>query len=295
MKFATCRIGGQTTEEVVLVDPEQGRVWPVSGLIPGFSGTMRDFIRDHAMAARGLKPSGDGVALGDVTLCAPIPNPARNILCVGKNYRAHAEEFAQSGYDSSAKGAADAVPDQPIVFTKAPGTVIATGDVIPRHAGVTDQIDYEAELAVIIGEGGRGIARADAYKHVWGYTVANDVTARDLQAKHKQWFIGKSLDGFCPMGPWIVTADEVNPENLAIRCWVNGELRQDANTRDLIFDIPTLIETLSAGSTLEPGDIISTGTPVGVGIGFKPPRFLGTGDVVRIEIDGIGEIENTVG
>ncbi|NQV20267.1 MAG: fumarylacetoacetate hydrolase family protein [Rhodospirillales bacterium] len=295
MKFATCRIGGNAKSEIVLVDTDRDRAWPVSELVPGFDGNMTALIRDYANLAGQLTPSGEGVALGDVALCAPIPRPGRNIFCVGKNYFEHAKEFAQSGYDSSAKGAADAVPTAPIVFTKATTTVIAPGDLIPRHAGVTEQIDYEAELAVIIGTGGRGISRADAYKHVWGYTIANDVTARDLQAKHKQWFIGKSLDGFCPMGPWIVTSDEVDPENLSLRCWVNGELRQDANTKDLIFDIPTIVETLSAGMTLEPGDIISTGTPVGVGIGFKPPRFLDTGDTVRIEIDGIGELENTVG
>lgn len=295
MKFATCRIGGNKDPVVALIDPEAGRAWPVAGMAPKVGTTMLDLIANFASVRDNLKPSGDGIALSEVTLCAPIPRPPRNILCVGKNYSEHAREFAQSGYDGGAKSGAAAVPDDPIIFTKAPGTVIATNETIPRHAGVTEHMDYEAELAVIIGTGGFGIKRADAYRHVWGYTITNDVTARDLQAKHKQWFLGKSLDGFCPMGPWIVTADEVDPGNLPIRCWVNGELRQDASTSDLIFDIPTLIEALSAGSTLEPGDIISTGTPAGVGIGFDPPRFLDTGDVIRIEIGGIGEIENTVG
>jgi 2-keto-4-pentenoate hydratase/2-oxohepta-3-ene-1,7-dioic acid hydratase in catechol pathway len=294
MKFATYQFEAEQASKVALIDSDKGKAWPIDELVPGCGDTMLELIESFPSIKDRLKPSGDGIPLGQVTFCAPIPRPARNILCVGKNYHAHAKEFADSGYDSSSTGAADAIPESPLVFTKAPNTVIASGDPIPRHRGITEQVDYEAELAVIIGPGGRGIKKADAYKHVWGYTITNDVTARDLQAKHKQWFIGKSLDGFCPMGPWIVTADEVDPENLAIRCWINGELRQDANTRDLIFDIPTLIETLSAGSTLEPGDIISTGTPVGVGIGFKPPRFLDTGDVIRIEIEGIGEIENTV-
>jgi 2-keto-4-pentenoate hydratase/2-oxohepta-3-ene-1,7-dioic acid hydratase in catechol pathway len=159
---------------------------------------------------------------------------------------------------------------------------------------VSKQLDYEAELAVVVGRGGRGISRAQAYSHVWGYTIVNDVTARDLQAKHKQWFLGKSLDTFCPIGPWLVTADEINPTSLQVRCWVNGELRQDANTADLIFDIPALIETISAGITLLPGDVIATGTPAGVGIGFDPPRFLQPGDRIDIDIEGIGRLSNSV-
>jgi 2-keto-4-pentenoate hydratase/2-oxohepta-3-ene-1,7-dioic acid hydratase in catechol pathway len=157
---------------------------------------------------------------------------------------------------------------------------------------VSTAIDYEAELAVIIGVGGRGISKARAMDHVWGYTIVNDVTARDLQGRYSQWLIGKSQDTFCPMGPWAVTADEVDLSTAAVRCFVNGEKRQDQPVRDLIFDIPTLIEVLSAGITLNAGDIIATGTPVGVGIGFDPPRYLVGGDVVRVEIDGIGAIEN---
>jgi 2-keto-4-pentenoate hydratase/2-oxohepta-3-ene-1,7-dioic acid hydratase in catechol pathway len=157
---------------------------------------------------------------------------------------------------------------------------------------VSTAIDYEAELAVIIGKGGRGISKADAYDHVWGYTIINDVTARDLQGKYSQWLIGKSQDTFCPMGPWAVTADAVDLNTMAVRCFVNGDKRQDQAVRDLIFDIPTLIETLSQGITLNPGDIIATGTPAGVGIGHKPPVYLKAGDVVRVEIDGIGALEN---
>jgi 2-keto-4-pentenoate hydratase/2-oxohepta-3-ene-1,7-dioic acid hydratase in catechol pathway len=237
---------------------------------------------------------GEGIALASVRIEAPIPRPARNVFCVGKNYHEHAKEFAQSGFDSSAVSAADAIPTAPIVFTKAPECVIANGDDIRYPTGVSDSLDYEAELGVVIGRGGRGIEKAKAYEHVCAYTIINDVTARDLQARHKQWFLGKSLDTFCPMGPWLVTADEVDPENLTVKCWVNDELRQDANTKDLIFDIPTLIETISAGMTLQPGDVIATGTPVGVGIGFKPPKFLRPGDRVTIEIQGLGRLSNVV-
>jgi len=172
--------------------------------------------------------------------------------------------------------------------------VIATGDPIVVDSSVSTAIDYEVELAVIIGQGGRGIRKDDAMGHVWGYTIVNDVTARDLQGLYSQWLIGKSQDTFCPMGPWAVTADEIDLGDTTVRTWVNGELRQEANTKDLIFDVPTLIETISAGLTLQPGDIIATGTPAGVGIGFKPPKYLKPGDIVRQEITGIGTIENRI-
>jgi 2-keto-4-pentenoate hydratase/2-oxohepta-3-ene-1,7-dioic acid hydratase in catechol pathway len=247
------------------------------------------------LLARGeqLPPTGAPVALGAVKLVAPLPRPRRNIFCVGKNYHAHAKEFAGSGFDSSAKTGGE-IPKHPIIFTKVPECVIAPGEDIALPAGVSTAIDYEAELAVVIGRGGKGIARDDAMKHVWGYTIVNDVTARDWQSRHQQWDLGKSFDTFCPMGPWIVSADELDGTNTRVRCWVNDELRQDASTRDFIFDIPTLIETLSAGITLYPGDVIATGTPVGVGIGFNPPKYLKPGDSVRIEIDGIGVLENPV-
>jgi 2-keto-4-pentenoate hydratase/2-oxohepta-3-ene-1,7-dioic acid hydratase in catechol pathway len=186
------------------------------------------------------------------------------------------------------------VDSWPIVFSKLPECVIGPGvPVVLPGAEVSTQIDYEAELAVIIGRSGRNITRADALSHVYGYTIVNDVTARDVQMRHSQWDLGKSFDTFCPMGPWIVTADELDAGNTRVRCWVNSELRQDASTRDLIFDIPTLIETCSRGITLLPGDIIATGTPAGVGMGMNPPRWLAHGDTVRIEIDGIGVLENS--
>ncbi|WP_431281507.1 fumarylacetoacetate hydrolase family protein [Humitalea sp. 24SJ18S-53] len=225
-------------------------------------------------------------------LLAPIPRPEKNIFCVGKNYHEHAKEFAGSGFDASTK---DVVPEYPVVFTKPPTTVIATGEAIPGHLDPTQSVDYEGELAVVIGKPGRGILAADAMAHVFGYTIVNDVTARTLQHRHRQWVLGKGIDGFCPMGPAIVTADAVpDPRALVITTWVNGERRQHAPVADLIFDIRTLIEAISAGITLEPGDIIATGTPAGVGIGFSPPRFLKAGDVVRIEVPGIGVLENPV-
>jgi 2-keto-4-pentenoate hydratase/2-oxohepta-3-ene-1,7-dioic acid hydratase in catechol pathway len=216
-------------------------------------------------------------------------------MCVGKNYFEHAHEFGTSGFDSSVAPNGDTIPTDPIIFTKVPESVIADGETIRYPEGISDALDYEGELAVVIGRGGRGIRKADALTHVFGYTIVNDVTARDWQGRHKQWFLGKSFDTFCPMGPWIVTADEVDVSDLRLRTWVNDELRQDASTRDLIFDVPTLIETISAGITLYPGDVIATGTPVGVGLGFKPPKYLHRGDTVRIEIAGIGTLTNTVG
>jgi 2-keto-4-pentenoate hydratase/2-oxohepta-3-ene-1,7-dioic acid hydratase in catechol pathway len=245
--------------------------------------------------ARGeaLPAQGPALTLDQVRLTAPLPRPRRNIFCVGKNYHAHAKEFAGSGFDSSAKPGGD-IPAVPIYFTKVPESVVGPGEPILIVPEVSTAIDYEAELAVVIGQGGKGIKAADAMKHVWGYTIINDVTARDWQSRHMQWILGKSFDTFCPMGPWLVSADECDGTRTRVRCYVNGEERQNASTTDLIFDIPTLIETLSAGITLYPGDVIATGTPVGVGIGFKPPKYLKPGDVVRVEIDGIGVLENPV-
>jgi 2-keto-4-pentenoate hydratase/2-oxohepta-3-ene-1,7-dioic acid hydratase in catechol pathway len=224
-----------------------------------------------------------------VQLLAPLPRPRRNLWCVGRNYHAHAKELRETVFkDNTAK-----VDAWPIVFTKVPETVVGPdAPVRLPGAAVSEQIDYEAELAIVIGRGGRNIRREDALGHVFGWTIVNDVTARDVQMRHSQWDLGKSFDTFCPMGPWIVTADELDGTDTRVRCWVNDELRQDARTTDLIFDIPTLIETCSRGITLLPGDVIATGTPAGVGMGLQPPRWLRAGDVVRIEIDGIGTLSN---
>ncbi|MEM7171430.1 MAG: fumarylacetoacetate hydrolase family protein [Pseudomonadota bacterium] len=246
-----------------------------------------------ALIERPLPSVKEQIALTDVTLLAPIPRPRRNIFCVGKNYHAHAEEFASSGFDSSA--AAGAVPKHPIVFSKVPESVIGPGEKIYIDPAVSTAVDYEVELAVIIGKAGRNISKSAALDHVWGYSIVNDVTARDLQGQHSQWLIGKSQDSFCPMGPWAVTADEVDLADTPVRCWVNGDLRQDSNTGLLIFDVPTIIAAISNGITLLPGDIIATGTPAGVGIGFDPPKYLQAGDEVRMEVGGIGVLQNMVG
>ena len=241
---------------------------------------------------RGLPALLPAIAMRALSLTAPLPKPRRNIFCVGKNYFEHAREFAGSGFDSSAKSGGD-IPAFPIYFSKVPESVIGPDAAVEMPAA-SSAIDYEAELTVVIGKGGKGISKADALKHVWGYTIINDVTARDWQGRHSQWLLGKSFDTFCPMGPWLVSADELDGTHTRVRCYVNDELRQDAATTDLIFDIPTLIETLSAGITIYPGDLIATGTPVGVGIGFKPPKYLKSGDMLRVEIDGIGALSNPV-
>jgi 2-keto-4-pentenoate hydratase/2-oxohepta-3-ene-1,7-dioic acid hydratase in catechol pathway len=242
---------------------------------------------------KGVSPefTNETFALNEVHLLSPISQPNKNIICVGKNYHAHAKEFTGSGFDSNKT---DVIPDLPIIFTKAPSSLNGPYDDVLVPWSLSEKIDYESELGVIIGKGGRAISKENAYDHVFGYTVINDVTARDTQSNHKQWFLGKSIDTFCPMGPWIVSADEVDPANMDIKGWVNGEERQNANTSDLIFDIPTIIATVSASMTLSPGDIIATGTPAGVGIGFNPPRFLKKGDVVKVSISGIGHIQNVI-
>ena len=242
---------------------------------------------------KALPSMGQAVPLTEVCLRAPIPHPRRNIFCVGKNYLDHVKEIKDSKL-GEAQGAMANLPKHPVVFSKVPEAVIATRVGIDSHPAATQEMDYEAELAVVIARKGKAISQADAMKHVWGYTIVNDVSARDVQAKHVQFHIGKSFDTFCPMGPWLVSADEINEKNTKIQCWVNGELRQDGNTEQMIFDIPTVIESISAGMTLYPGDVIATGTPSGVGMGFKPPRFLKKGDSVKIQIEGIGVLENPV-
>ncbi len=283
MKVATYRVAGERRVGVV----DEGRKTvsafdlPVGEAAAGLLALIGRRSPPHR-----LSPT----PLSEIILEAPIPRPRRNVFCIGKNYRAHAEEFASSGFDSSAT--AGVAPKFPIVFSKVPECVVAHHDVVRIDPSVSEAIDYEAELGVLIGKGGRAIEASRALDHVWGYTIINDVTARDLQGRHSQWLIGKSQDTFCPMGPWAVTRDEIDLANTQIRCWINGELRQNANTRDLIFDVPTIIATISAGVTLCPGDVIATGTPAGVGIGFAPPKYLVPGDVARIEVTGIGVLEN---
>lgn len=224
----------------------------------------------------------EGLAVESLQYASPI-KPNKNIFCIGKNYAAHAREFDGTP------------PENMIVFTKAPTTVIGHGQPIPLHEGVTNELDYEGELAVVIGKKGKAISREEAEDYIFGYTILNDITARDLQARHQQFFLGKSLDGSCPIGPWIVTKDEVgDARDLEIETKVNGEVRQHARTSLFLFPIDEIIATLSKGMTLEPGDIIATGTPAGVGKGFKPPRYLKEGDVIEICVESIGTLVNKV-
>jgi 2-keto-4-pentenoate hydratase/2-oxohepta-3-ene-1,7-dioic acid hydratase in catechol pathway len=288
MRMASWNWGGR--DHVGTVSPCGREATPlaVAGASRGVLPLIQALARGEALPA----PSGARLPVDVIALRAPLPRPLRSLFCVGRNYRAHAAELAGTVFR-------DSMPDKdawPIVFTKLPECVIGPHDVVHLpSARVSSQIDYESELAVVIGRGGRDIARSRAMDHVFGYTIVNDVTARDVQMRHQQWDLGKSFDTFCPMGPWIVTRDELDGRDTRVRGWVNGELRQDGLTKDLIFDIPTLIETCSRGITLYPGDVIATGTPAGVGMGLNPPQWLRRGDVVRIEIDGLGVIENRFG
>ena len=242
---------------------------------------------------RGDPPAPDagwtGIPLSEAQLAAPIPSPRRNIMCLGMNYAEHAAESQR------VKGDALKLPEAPVVFTKATTSVTGPYADIPLDPAVTEQLDWEVELAVVIGRGGRHIPAERALEHVFGYTVVNDLSARDLQFRHKQFFLGKSLDGGCPMGPWITTADEIpNPHALAISSRVNGETKQDGTTADMVFTIPEIIATLSHILTLLPGDVIATGTPAGVGFARTPPEYLRPGDVVECEVEGLGTLHNRI-
>ena len=287
---AWCRVAGPEGPEVAVRSNGHLRPVRVGGravedLVPFIRGDLAD--GDVAL--------GDPVSPTGARLLAPIGSFPRNIFCIGKNYREHALEFTASGFDSSGAPPPDPVPVAPIVFSKPFTAVIGPDDLIDPHPQLTSMVDYEAELAVVIGRGGRDIARSDAHDHVFGYTIVNDVTARDRQQHHRQWLLGKGMDTFCPMGPAVVTSDEIDLTETIVECRVNGELRQQAPVADLIFDVPTLIADLSAGITLVPGDVIATGTPAGVGIGFDPPRFLRSGDEVSATIEPIGTLTNRIG
>jgi 2-keto-4-pentenoate hydratase/2-oxohepta-3-ene-1,7-dioic acid hydratase in catechol pathway len=243
--------------------------------------------REALAAAKGDKSAWR--PLKDVRLLAPIPRPQKNVFCVGRNYKLHIEEGAR------ARGIEPSYPKVPEFFSKPPTAVRGHEDEVSASRSVTKQFDYEVELAIVIGRTCRDVKRGEARSVVFGYTVLNDFTARDLQRAHGQWFKGKSLDSTCPIGPWIVTADEFGaPGGHRITLRVNGETRQDSNTRDMLFDVDAIIESLSAGLTLEAGDIICTGTPSGVGMGLEPQVWLEDGDVVEAEIEGIGVLRNTV-
>jgi 2-keto-4-pentenoate hydratase/2-oxohepta-3-ene-1,7-dioic acid hydratase in catechol pathway len=268
---------------------DAGRITPLA--VDADQG-LQALIEQLAAGAALPAAAGSALPLAQVQLEAPLPRPRRNVFCIGLNYRSHAAELAARGFNG-AKTADDLIPKAAVAFSKVPESVIGPGTAIEMPVA-SSAIDYEAELAVVIGKAGKRIGRAQAMAHVFGYTIVNDVTARDLQKRHQQWLIGKSCDTFCPMGPWLVTRDELDGGNLGVRLWVNDELRQDGNTSDLVFDIPAIIEALSATMTLLPGDVIATGTPAGVAMAFDPPKWLRSGDRVRIEIEGIGALENPV-
>lgn len=246
---------------------------------------------DSIRAALASPPAGAVRPLAEARLLAPIPRPRRNVFCVGRNYMDHVAEGDRTRGLTQSE-----LPKYPQFFTKAPETVIAPDDAIPDHGatGITKYLDYEAELALVIGTAGADIAPDAALSHVFGWTICNDVTGRDLQRRYGQWFKGKSLDRSCPMGPWIVPADELDASDIAIRLSVNGEQRQSSRTSKMIFDVPQILHHLSQGFTLLPGDVVMTGTPEGVGYAMQPPQVLKAGDVVEIEIEGIGRLRNPV-
>ena len=270
-------------------------LWLGEGHVADLSGAFGSILELIDAGPEGLKTARELAANEDVhlsaavQLLAPIPRTRKNVFCIGRNYVEHVAEGAR------AAGQETKLPEYPQIFTKAPTAINAPGAPVRLDAGLTKLLDYEVELAVVIGKAGRDIPRDRAYEHVFGYTIANDVTARDLQRRHDQWFKGKSLDTSLPLGPWIVDAEEIgDPTTLELSLTVNGEERQRATTSMMIFDIPAIIASLSAGMTLEPGDVIATGTPSGVGYAMTPPQGLKDGDVVVARIDRIGELESPI-
>ena len=297
MKFVTFRAG--STERLGVVDGKRG-ILDLAKAGDGLPGDMLSLIEGGEKAVAAARkafdaalsaPEGKGLwsPYEASKLLAPIPHPRKNIFCVGRNYKEHILEAAR------ARGVEPTFPKVPEFFSKPPTTVIGPEAGIERHAEHTQNLDYEVEFAIVIGKRTRDVKSADALSHVFGYTIVNDVTARDAQRAHGQWFKGKSYDTFCPMGPAIVTADEFgDPSGRRIALTVNGEIRQDSNTADLLFTVPQIIESLSASLTLEPGDVIATGTPSGVALGMTPQKWLQVGDVVEAEIEGLGRLRNRV-
>ncbi|MCA3310930.1 MAG: fumarylacetoacetate hydrolase family protein [Roseomonas sp.] len=272
--------GGRVLDLAVAMPPARDMISIIEGGAP-----MLAAIR--ALAAN--PPANALLALAGVALQAPIPKPRRNVFCVGRNYMDHVAEGDRTRGITQSE-----VPKYPQFFTKAADCVIAPGANVPTHEGVTKWLDYEVELVAIIGTAGRDIPKEKALEHVFGWTIGNDVTGRDLQRRHGQWFKGKSLDRSCPLGPVIVPASDLNAADLAIGLKLNGEQRQSSRTSKMIFDVPEIIHQLSAGFTLLPGDVIMTGTPEGVGYAMQPPQTMKAGDVMELTIEGIGTLTNPI-
>lgn len=306
MHLGTILVNSQQRAAVLLDD---GKVMDIATASDATTGDVGDTLRtgslqaviergDDAVSAIALLVAaakagqyGSAVhSLTDVSLLAPLPKPNKNVFCVGRNYAEHIAEGDRAQKQNVG------VTEYPVYFTKPSTAVIGPEAQIPIFPELSESIDYEVELTAVIGNAGRNIKKDDAYQHIFGYTIMNDITARDVQRRHGgQYFKGKALDGSCPLGPWIVTADAIgDPQNLSISLTVNGEQRQNGNTRSMIFDIPTLIASLSEGLTLEPGDLIATGTPSGVGYAMEPPRFLKQGDTVICTVENIGDLKNTL-
>jgi 2-keto-4-pentenoate hydratase/2-oxohepta-3-ene-1,7-dioic acid hydratase in catechol pathway len=290
MKIGRATCAGKT--RLALIDEARQEVLFIEGDLASHPNPVLAVIEQGLTAGQLKESATDRAALSEVTFLSPLSAFVRNVFAVGKNYHEHAMEFDKSGFNATS--GASAIPAFPQLFTKATGTLAGPTDAIRFDSKHTSSVDYEGEIGVVIGQRCRNVSKADALGKVFGFIALNDVTARDLQKNHAQWFLGKSLDGFCPLGPWIATQDDAPLDSLRLQTWVNGELRQDAHVSQLIFDVATLIETLSAAMTLQPGDIIATGTPVGVGIGFSPPKFLRQGDQVRVAVTGLGELNNRV-
>ena len=287
MKLVTYRKDG--AEAVGALTRDGAAILPLPA--PDMNTLIETMSLDQIRSAtETAEQAGASVPLADVELLAPIPRPRQDIVCLGMNYMAHLKEAAQYNAEAFAK-------EKPVAvyFSKRVSQAVAPNGFIESHTDIVERLDYEVELGVILGKTAKGVKAADAGDYIFGYTVLNDVSARDVQTGHKQWYFGKGLDGFTPMGPWIVTADEIAfPPALGISSTVNGELRQDSNTSLFINTISDVLEELTAGMTLLPATIIATGTPAGVGMGFDPPKFLKPGDVVECSIEGIGTIRNEV-
>ena len=293
MKLVTYNYNGE--EAVGLVLKNNSFMTPIKslGLKYDSMNNLIDNINEKEMQIlkdAALKSDVKKISFAEVEIKAPIPVPKQDMICLGINYAEHAEESARFKKEAFEKDRKDAV-----YFSKRINEAVADGDYIDGHFDIVDSLDYECELAVIIGKDAKNVKKEDAIDYIFGYTIINDVSARNLQTAHKQWYFGKSLDNFTPMGPWIVTKDELNfPLELNICSRVNGEIRQNSNTKLMMTTIDEVIEELSQGMTLKKGTIIATGTPAGVGMGFVPPKFLKSGDVVQCEIEGIGILKNKI-